>query len=744
LQAVPAFFKPSFPEVTVPVNYNLLESATIEVTVKVNDYTFPFDISESGEYVAIVPFGGGGLLWSKAGGLMPIDGIEPEIIAVAEDGTVAGTDRNPEYNPSGLETAMAGLWHPQSGQWSFLPINPAVGEPTSSDYSSGWGMSADGSVVVGMQYYPNGSYKAFKWTSAGGYYMIGDLASGGNRPNGVSNDGSVVFGWADLPAASRSPVIWADGQLIEVAPDEYGEANAASSAGEYVVGYAGDNGFIWNQQTGVEFYSNTLNPVILSPLAVLDDGTAFGFTAEGFPPFPDMRRAFAKLPGEDMITFNDYAQARGMTEASDWLFYSINSVTPDGMMFIGAGVNPDGENVSFLIDFGAELPNISVMPESITEALNPGQSATQQMEIENLGNAPLTYGTFINYLIAGKTNQPTAVPVGKSQRNRNLSIQSAPAKGEAAIRDNARDGEFMLHYDGENAEAIGLVDGGNMFAAARFPSEMVYAFAGATLQSVKTFVHDLPNEATLVIWGAGTTTTPGQVLHAQPFDAAPLEWNTITLDTPLSLDGTDIWIGINYQHNAGTFVAGTDAGPADPNGDWVSMDGETWEHLSANGLIANLNIRGILQLTPGEWLSLDPAAGTVPAEDMQEVAVNFTTTTQMQGMYAANIIIESNDGDTPYIVVPVTLDVMVGMNETLMQAIRVYPVPATTMLNIGLTEGIETVRLFNSFGQLVREVNTHNNLNQQLNLDGLGAGAYMLQFIGNAGLTHQRTIIISK
>lgn len=144
----------------------------------------------------------------------------------------------------------------------------------------------------------------------------------------------------------------------------------------------------------------------------------------------------------------------------------------------------------------------------------PGASSTQIMEIENTGNAPLEYETYINYLMAGKSSQPTAVSVGKSQRNRNLSVQSVSVKGSAAMHDNARDDNFLLHYDGENAEAIGLIDGGNMFAAARFPSDMVYAFAGATLQSVNVFVNDLPNESAIVIWGPGTTTSPGQVLHA--------------------------------------------------------------------------------------------------------------------------------------------------------------------------------------------------------------------------------------
>jgi len=51
------------------------------------------------------------------------------------------------------------------------------------------------------------------------------------------------------------------------------------------------------------------------------------------------------------MSFNDYAEARGMENAQEWSFYSVNDVTPDGNKFIGAGTNPDGQDVSFLIDF---------------------------------------------------------------------------------------------------------------------------------------------------------------------------------------------------------------------------------------------------------------------------------------------------------------------------------------------------------------------------------------------------------
>jgi hypothetical protein len=99
----------------------------------------------------------------------------------------------------------------------------------------------------------------------------------------------------------------------------------------------------------------------------------------------------------------------------------------------------------------------------------------------------------------------------------------------------------------------------------------------------------------------------------------PNSWITINLNNPVILDGTDIWVGYDVTHGAGQFPAGCDAGPANPNGDWISIDGTVWEHLAGFGLNYNWNIRAKLNPGEGLWLSVSPNSGTLLREDCTDL-----------------------------------------------------------------------------------------------------------------------------
>jgi len=73
-------------------------------------------------------------------------------------------------------------------------------------FSSSTGVSADGSVVVGL-----GIEVAFRWTDLGGMIGLGDLPGGGfeSRANGVSPDGSVVVGFS-VSANGGEAFRWTD------------------------------------------------------------------------------------------------------------------------------------------------------------------------------------------------------------------------------------------------------------------------------------------------------------------------------------------------------------------------------------------------------------------------------------------------------------------------------------------------------------------------------------------------------
>lgn len=368
----------------VPQAPNAVSGAT--VTVIIAQYTYPMSLSGNGLHVCGAPFGGGSSYkWSVGGGVVWFAG---DCGGISDSGTPCGTFSNTVIQP-GNPVTTAGTYDFQTAQWTFLGMNP--GSPTlfAQDYNSGWDISADGSTVVGLQYYPGYVYHAFKWTQSGGYTDLGAGVGNGSRASGVSGNGQTVFGWGEYPSASRSPVIWTGGQVYPVNTAQFGEAFGASPDGNWVTGSLASQGFLWSAQNTVTF-SNTLNTSGITPTTVLNDGTVFGYT-NGFPPAPPNRRAFVRQTTGTMTTFNDYAQSRGLADAQQWTFYNISDASADGNKFIGAGINPSGQAVTFLIEFTPVAPVFSAIPSSLEFDTVPAgtQSAFQELAVTNTGAADL-------------------------------------------------------------------------------------------------------------------------------------------------------------------------------------------------------------------------------------------------------------------------------------------------------------------------------------------------------------------
>ncbi len=160
----------------------------------------------------------------------------------------------------------------------------------------------------------------------------------------------------------------------------------------------------------------------------------------------------------------------------------------------------------------------------------------------------------------------------------------------------------VVHYDGENA-ANSVGDGGTTFiGGARFRAAIMSAYTGGELQAVQFHYTQAATGLTIMIYDAGTSTAPGALLLSQPLDLGSLtvgDWNEVALTTNIPISGNDLWVCLQVEDaTAASFPFGVDAGPADPDGDFVNDSG-TWQHLNDFGLNYNWNIRGVVETNPG-------------------------------------------------------------------------------------------------------------------------------------------------
>lgn len=197
--------------------------------------------------------------------------------------------------------------------------------------------------------------------------------------------------------------------------------------------------------------------------------------------------------------------------------------------------------------------------------------------------------------------------------------------------------ETIRYDDGVNNDAIGLTSGGTFQVSAYFPAAIMGTYSGMVLEQMEIYINNVPNPCVLKIYGPGTSTTPGALLHEQTITPVEASWNLIDLTTPVDITGDDLWLGYQVTHGAGFYPAGCDAGPHVLNGDWIEMNG-AWDqlHILAPALDYNWNIVGYLvdggpQLTNdvGVQSIVSPVTGPDLGDEVVTIAVkNYGTATQ--------------------------------------------------------------------------------------------------------------------
>ena len=104
---------------------------------------------------------------------------------------------------------------------------PGTGGGTGQGISEAYGISDNG-VAVGLAYDETNNPIAFRWTAREGMTRLTvNRPDTFSRANGISHDGSMIYGWNDQDTGFRSGVIWRDGvalDLVDVNRNPVGEA----------------------------------------------------------------------------------------------------------------------------------------------------------------------------------------------------------------------------------------------------------------------------------------------------------------------------------------------------------------------------------------------------------------------------------------------------------------------------------------------------------------------------------------
>jgi probable HAF family extracellular repeat protein len=180
-----------------------------------------------------------------------LGGRRGEAYGVSADGSVVvGWAETSLYSPHAFRLTADGM--------------DDLGTLPGGDWSYAYGVSANGAVVVGMAY-QSGYRRAFRWTAADGMHALGTLGGNESWAYGVSANGAVVVGEAQNAAGQWRAFRWtaSSGRMDDLGAlgGNQSWAYGVSADGSVVVGSAynaaGYRAFRWTTAGGMEDLNTT-------------------------------------------------------------------------------------------------------------------------------------------------------------------------------------------------------------------------------------------------------------------------------------------------------------------------------------------------------------------------------------------------------------------------------------------------------------------------------------------------------
>ena len=277
--------------------------------------------------------------WTPDSGIVLVGGITPSSggagsAGVSDDGTRMGfTVINPDTGKT------EGAFHDiASGEITRIGN---FGFSCDLGATSCWGISGDGSTMVGLGWHAACAARGYRFTSAGLVDLGSSVPGSPSRANACSADGTVIAGWQDTQAGARQGAVWINGvqRLITTTSGAaVGEGGSVSADGTWVVGLgSSSNGFLgwrWSQASGYI-------PLPASPLPNLPRAFPTSVSQDGSRILLFYRTQFPPSTGGEGYMWID-----GTLTALEVLAAQAGiTLTPDIRMALPLGMSRDGYTV---------------------------------------------------------------------------------------------------------------------------------------------------------------------------------------------------------------------------------------------------------------------------------------------------------------------------------------------------------------------------------------------------------------
>lgn len=257
-------------------------------------------------------------------------------------------------------------------------------------YSSGFGVSGDGAIVVGQSQNGAGWREAFYWTSGTGSVGLGTLDSGPNifaesSANAISANGQVIVGFtsSDAYPDSHEAFRWKAGTMTGLGTlngsgiGTYSVAKAVNADGSVIVGQSSSNtvvnpifgvsgeAFRWTQGGGMVGLG-AINPTDFesAALAVSADGSVVvGYSVDQTFTW----QAFRWKADTGMKSVLSLLAAAGVN-VTGWSLDQANGVSADGNTIVGSGTDPNGDGQAWIARFSPVFGPGLITPEIVARS----------------------------------------------------------------------------------------------------------------------------------------------------------------------------------------------------------------------------------------------------------------------------------------------------------------------------------------------------------------------------------------